>query len=110
MLPHHVTLDAMTESPQPRLRIAFILQDFHIGGMESWLYRVATQLGNRYDFHFVATHVPDILPPAKRAEPGERTLPKPAPATLAQDIERTSPRASSLCKKPNANDRTTSTE
>jgi glycosyltransferase involved in cell wall biosynthesis len=52
----------MTEIPPRRLRIAFILQDFHIGGMESWLYRVATQLRDHYDFHFIATHVPDILP------------------------------------------------
>lgn len=51
----------MSETPA-RLRIAYILQDFHIGGMESWLYRVATQLGDRYDFHFIATHVPEILP------------------------------------------------
>jgi glycosyltransferase involved in cell wall biosynthesis len=52
----------MTERPVPRLRIAFILQDFHIGGMESWLHRVASQLREHYDFHFIATHVPDILP------------------------------------------------
>lgn len=42
--------------------IAYILQDFHIGGMESLIYRTAKYLQPHYDFIFIATHVPDILP------------------------------------------------
>jgi glycosyltransferase involved in cell wall biosynthesis len=45
-----------------RPRIAYILQDFHIGGMESIIYRIAARLRDRYDFTFIATHVPEILP------------------------------------------------
>jgi glycosyltransferase involved in cell wall biosynthesis len=52
----------MIESPSRKLRIAYILQDFHIGGMESWLYRVACHLTERCSFIFIATHVEDILP------------------------------------------------
>lgn len=43
-------------------RVAYMLQDFHIGGMESFLYRIASQLRDHYAFYFIATHVPDILP------------------------------------------------
>lgn len=45
-----------------KFQVAYVLQDFHIGGMESWLYRVARELHDRYEFTFIATHVPDILP------------------------------------------------
>lgn len=44
-----------------RPRIAYILQDFHIGGMESIIYRIAARLRDRYDIYFIATHVPEIL-------------------------------------------------
>ena len=46
-------------------RIAYILQDFHIGGMESLIYRTAYALRDRYDFYFIATHVEEILPKFK---------------------------------------------
>ena len=42
-------------------RIAYILQDFHIGGMESILYRLAKELHLQFDFFFIATHSSDIL-------------------------------------------------
>lgn len=43
-------------------RVAYILQDFHIGGMESLIYRIARRLTDHYDVYFIASHVPDILP------------------------------------------------
>lgn len=49
-------------SPGRKPRIAYILQDFHIGGMESIIYRIADRLRDRYDIYFIATHVPEILP------------------------------------------------
>jgi len=48
--------------PKHKPRIAYVLQDFHIGGMESIIYRVASTLRDDFDFYFVACHVPDILP------------------------------------------------
>ena len=43
-----------------RPRIAYILFDFHLSGMSSWIYRLASQLKNDFDFHFLATRVPQI--------------------------------------------------
>jgi len=48
--------------PNPRLRIAFTLFDFHVGGIENWLYRLALELRGEFDFHFLATRVPEFLP------------------------------------------------
>jgi len=52
-------------SPNPRPRIAFTLYDFHVGGIENWLYRLARALQDEFDFYFVATTVPDFLPKFK---------------------------------------------
>jgi len=46
----------------PRPRIAFTLYDFHVGGIENWLYRLARALQADFDFYFLATAVPDFLP------------------------------------------------
>lgn len=48
--------------PNPRPRIAFTLFDFHIGGIENWLYRLASALQGEFDFYFLATRVPGCLP------------------------------------------------
>lgn len=51
--------------PAPRNlkpRIAFTLYDFHLGGIENWLYRLAHALQDQFDFYFLATAVPDFLP------------------------------------------------
>jgi len=48
--------------PNSRPRIAFTLFDFHVGGIENWLYRLACALHGEFDFYFLATKVPDILP------------------------------------------------
>ena len=48
--------------PNPRPRIAFTLYDFHVGGIENWLYRLARALKAEFDFYFLATKVPDFLP------------------------------------------------
>jgi len=48
--------------PNPRPRIAFTLYDFHVGGIENWLYRLARALQDEFDFYFLATTVPDFLP------------------------------------------------
>jgi glycosyltransferase involved in cell wall biosynthesis len=45
-----------------RPRIAFTLYDFHVGGIENWLYRLASVLNKEFDFYFLATKVPDFLP------------------------------------------------
>jgi len=52
-------------SPNPRPRIAFTLYDFHVGGIENWLYRLARVLQDEFDFCFLATTVPDFLPKFK---------------------------------------------
>jgi len=49
-------------SPNLRPRIAFTLYDFHVGGIENWLYRLARALQDEFDFYFLATTVPDFLP------------------------------------------------
>ena len=51
--------------PNPRPRIAFTLYDFHVGGIENWLYRLARALEDEFDFYFLATTVPDFLPKFK---------------------------------------------
>lgn len=43
-----------------RPQIAYILFDFHLSGMSTWIYRLASQLKNDFDFHFLATRVPKI--------------------------------------------------
>ena len=58
-------------------RIAFTLFDFHVGGIENWLYRLALELKDQFDFYFLATKVPDFLP--KYAQAGTCAyLPGPA--------------------------------
>lgn len=52
-------------SPNPRPRIAFTLYDFHVGGIENWLHRLARALQGEFDFYFLATTVPDFLPKFK---------------------------------------------
>jgi glycosyltransferase involved in cell wall biosynthesis len=42
-------------------RIAFTLYDFHIGGIESWLFRLASELCQQFDFYFLATKNPSFL-------------------------------------------------
>ena len=44
------------------MRIAYLLYDFDMGGMVSWVYRLATRLADRHELHFVCTHVPRIAP------------------------------------------------
>jgi len=48
-------------SPNPKPRVAFTLFDFHIGGIESWLYRLAYELRPQFDFYFLATKVSESL-------------------------------------------------
>lgn len=48
--------------PNPKPRIAFTLYDFHVGGIENWLYRLAGALKTQFDFYFLATKVPETLP------------------------------------------------
>lgn len=43
-------------------RIAFLLQMFGIGGMPKWLYQIASQLKDDFDFYFIATHSSYIRP------------------------------------------------
>ncbi len=50
----------------PKPRIAFTLYDFHVGGIENWLYRLARALQDEFDFYFLATTVPDFLPKFKK--------------------------------------------
>jgi glycosyltransferase involved in cell wall biosynthesis len=50
---------------KPRPRIAFTLFDFHVGGIESWLFRLAKFLKNEFDFYFISTKVEEILPKYK---------------------------------------------
>lgn len=47
-------------SPKPQ--IAFLLQMFGIGGMPKWLFRLAGQLKDEFDFHFIATHSDYFVP------------------------------------------------
>jgi glycosyltransferase involved in cell wall biosynthesis len=39
-------------------KIVFTLFDFYIGGIESFLYNLAKKLNHKYEFFFLATHVP----------------------------------------------------
>jgi glycosyltransferase involved in cell wall biosynthesis len=55
--------------PNPRPRIAFTLFDFHLGGIENWLYRLARQLHGEFEFHFLATTVTDFLPKFREIGP-----------------------------------------
>jgi len=51
-------------APKPsnkKPKIAFTLPDFYIGGIESWLYRLALALKDDYEFHFLATRTPTSL-------------------------------------------------
>lgn len=45
-----------------KARIAFLLQMFGVGGMPKWLYRLAGELRDEFDFYFVATHSDHFLP------------------------------------------------
>lgn len=47
-------------SPKPR--VAFLLQMFGVGGMPKWLYRLAGELGDEFEFTFVATHSDYVVP------------------------------------------------
>jgi glycosyltransferase involved in cell wall biosynthesis len=42
-------------------RIACLLQMFGVGGMPKWLYRLAGELRDEFDFHFIATHSDHVL-------------------------------------------------
>jgi glycosyltransferase involved in cell wall biosynthesis len=53
----------IVKSPQnKKTRIAFTLYDFHVGGIENWLYRLALSLKDEFDFYFLATTVSEFLP------------------------------------------------
>ncbi|MCW5855416.1 MAG: glycosyltransferase family 4 protein [Anaerolineales bacterium] len=43
-------------------RIAFLLQMFGVGGMPKWLFRLAGELRDEFNFYFVATHSNHFLP------------------------------------------------
>ena len=43
-----------------RPRVAYMLYDFHISGMASWIALLAERLRDEFDFHFIATRVPQI--------------------------------------------------
>jgi len=43
-------------------RVAFSLFDFHVGGIENWLYRLSNELKREFKFYFLATKVPEFLP------------------------------------------------
>lgn len=45
-----------------KARIAYLLQMFGVGGMPKWLYRLAGELGDEFEFHFIATHSDYVLP------------------------------------------------
>lgn len=44
------------------MRIAFILYDFDMGGMVTWVYNLATRLHRQHELHFLCTHVDRIAP------------------------------------------------
>jgi glycosyltransferase involved in cell wall biosynthesis len=58
----HAQRRLLPPRPNSRPRIAFTLFDFHVGGIENWLYRLACAFHGEFDFYFLATKVPDILP------------------------------------------------
>lgn len=37
-------------------RVAYLLQMFGLGGMPKWIYNLAKNLGDEFDFYFIATH------------------------------------------------------
>jgi glycosyltransferase involved in cell wall biosynthesis len=41
-----------------KAKIVFTLFDFYIGGIETFLYNLARKLNQKYEFFFLATHVP----------------------------------------------------
>lgn len=43
-------------------QVAYLIQDFMIGGMPTFLCNIATKLKNEFDFYFIATDNPDINP------------------------------------------------
>ena len=43
-------------------RVACLLQMFALGGMPKWLFNLASGLGDRYEFFFIATHSRDLAP------------------------------------------------
>ncbi len=43
-------------------KIAFTLFDFQVGGIENWLYRLAVELHQDFDFYFISTRQPEFLP------------------------------------------------
>jgi len=43
-------------------RVACLLQMFGVGGMPKWLYRLAGELGQDYEFTFIATHSKYVIP------------------------------------------------
>lgn len=45
-----------------RPRIAYVLQDFSIGGVQTGIYNVVNLLQDEFEFHFIASHVPYIHP------------------------------------------------
>lgn len=45
-----------------KIKIAFILQDFYIGGIQTCLANIASRLRNEFDCHFISTHVKEIHP------------------------------------------------
>lgn len=45
-----------------KARIAYLLQMFGVGGMPKWLYRLAGELNDEFEFHFIATHSDYVLP------------------------------------------------
>lgn len=44
------------------MRIAFLLNDFDMGGMVSWTYRLATTWQAGHELHFLCTHVERVAP------------------------------------------------
>ena len=48
--------------PMTRMRIAFVLNDFDMGGMPTWVYRLATRLHRDHELHFLCTEVDRIAP------------------------------------------------
>lgn len=59
---HRLRRQIVPPQPNPKPRIAFTLYDFHVGGIENWLYRLAWALRDEFDFYFLATTVPGFLP------------------------------------------------
>jgi glycosyltransferase involved in cell wall biosynthesis len=46
--------------------ICYIIQSWHIGGIETAIYNITNQLKNDFNFHFIATGNPDIHPRYKK--------------------------------------------